>query len=65
MQLVAAEYSKKLRRFVIFELEDGRRFQAQELARLMTTGRVTVPGFHQVREKYIRASPTMRPRTTC
>jgi hypothetical protein len=57
MQLVAAEYSKKLRRFVIFELEDGRRFRAQELARLMATGKVTVPGFHQVREKYIRANP--------
>ena len=33
MQLVSAEYSKKLRRFVVFELEDGRRFRAQELAR--------------------------------
>jgi hypothetical protein len=57
MQLVAGEYSKKLRRFVIFELEDGRRFRAQELARLMATGKVTVPGFHQVRQKYIRANP--------
>jgi hypothetical protein len=57
MQLTAAEYSKKLRRFVIFELEDGRRFRAQELARLMATGKVTVPGFHQVRQKYVRANP--------
>lgn len=57
MQLVAAEYSKNLRRFVIFELEDGRRFRAQELARLMATGKVTIPGFHQVRQKYIRADP--------
>ena len=57
MQLVAAEYSKKLRRFVIFELEDGRRFRAQELARLMATDKLTVPGFHQVGGKYIRADP--------
>ena len=57
MQLVAAEYSKKLRRFVVFELEDGRRFRAQELARLMSTGKITVPGFHQVRQSYIRADP--------
>jgi hypothetical protein len=57
MKLVAAEYSKKLRRFVVFELEGGRRFRAQELARLMSTGKVAVPGFHQVRENYIRADP--------
>jgi hypothetical protein len=57
MQLVSGEYSKKLRRFVIFELEDGRRFRAQELARLMATGKITVPGFHQVRQSYLRANP--------
>lgn len=57
MQLVSGEYSKKLRRFVIFELEDGRRFRAQELARLMAAGKVTVPGFHQVRQSYLRANP--------
>jgi len=57
MRLVSGEYSKKLRRFVIFELEDGRRFRAQELARLMATGKVTVPGFHQVRQSYLRANP--------
>ena len=65
MQLVAAEYSKKLRRFVVFELEGGRRFRAQELARLMSIGKVAVPGFHQVRENYIRADPTTWLRTTC
>jgi hypothetical protein len=57
LQLVAAEYSRKLRRFVLFELEGGRRFRAQELARLMSIGKVAVPGFHQVRENYIRADP--------
>ena len=57
MQLVGGEYSKKLRRFAIFELEDGRRFRAQELARLMASGKVTVPGFHQVRQSYLRANP--------
>lgn len=53
----AAEYSNKLRRFVIFELEDGRRFRAQELARLMKAGKITVPGFHQVAGNYLRANP--------
>lgn len=52
----SAEYSKKLRRFAIFELEDGRRFRAQELARLMAKGKVTVPGFHQVEGDYLRAN---------
>lgn len=55
-RLRSAEYSKKLRRFAIFELEDGRRFRAQELARLMASGKVTVPGFHQVRGDYVRAN---------
>jgi hypothetical protein len=52
-----AEYSKKLRRFAIFELADGRRFRAQELARLMKAGKVTVPGFHQADGNYLRANP--------
>jgi hypothetical protein len=52
----SAEYSKKLRRFAIFELEDGRRFRAQELARLMAKGKVTVPGFHHVEADYLRAN---------
>ena len=56
-RLASAEYSKKLKRFVIFELEDGRRFRAQELARLMALGKVSVPGFHQVNRNYIRANP--------
>jgi hypothetical protein len=53
----SAEYSRSLRRFVIFELDDGRRFRAQELARLMAAGKVTVPGFHQVAGNYLRADP--------
>ena len=57
MKLATGEYSKALRRFVIFELEGGRRFRAQELARLMAEGKIVVPGFHQVGRKYIRANP--------
>lgn len=53
----SAEYSKKLRRFGIFELEDGRRFRAQELARLMAAGKITVPGFHHVGGDHVRADP--------
>jgi hypothetical protein len=53
----SAEYSRSLRHFVVFELDDGRRFRAQELARLMAAGKVTVPGFHQVAGNYLRADP--------
>jgi hypothetical protein len=53
----SAEYSRSLRRFVIFELDDGRRFRAQELARLMRAEKVTVPGFHQVDGDFLRANP--------
>lgn len=51
----SAEYSHRLRRFVIFELEDRRKFRAQELARLMKAGKIAVSGFHHVRGKYIRS----------
>ena len=53
----SAEYSRKLRRFGIFELEDGRRFRAQELARLVAAGKVIVPGFHGVGGDYVSANP--------
>jgi hypothetical protein len=43
--MASAEYSKKLRRFAIFVLEGGRRFRAQELARLLAADKITVPGF--------------------
>jgi hypothetical protein len=51
----SAEYSHHLRRFVIFELNNRRRFRAQELARLMQKGKIIVPGFHQVDGDYIRS----------
>jgi hypothetical protein len=54
-RLRSAEYSHRLRRFVIFELDDRRRFRAQELARLMKAGKISVSGFHHVRGKYIRS----------
>jgi hypothetical protein len=51
----SAEYSRKLRRFAIFELSDRRRFRAQELARLMAAGKIAVSGFHHVNGDYVRA----------
>ncbi|STX55558.1 Uncharacterised protein [Legionella beliardensis] len=51
----SAEYSHHLRRFVVFELEDRRKFRAQELSRLMKEGKIIVPGFHQVNGKYVRS----------
>jgi hypothetical protein len=54
-RLRSAEYSRRLRRFVIFELDDRRRFRAQELARLMETGKIAVSGFHHVNGKYVRS----------
>ncbi|QMT60664.1 hypothetical protein HBNCFIEN_02048 [Legionella sp. PC997] len=52
----SAEYSHKLRRFVIFELDDRRKFRAQELARLMQNGKIYVSSFHQVDGKYVRSN---------
>lgn len=49
------EYARHLKRFGTFELADGRRFRAQELARLMRVGKITVPGFHEVDGNYVRA----------
>lgn len=54
-RLRSAEFSGKLRRFGIFELEDRRRFRAQELARLMAAGKMEVSGFHHVDGDYVRA----------
>lgn len=54
-RLRSAEYSRRLRRFVIFELDDRRKFRAQELARLMKLGKISVSGFHHVQGKYIRS----------
>ena len=54
-RLRSAEYSKKLRRFAIFELDNRRKFRAQELARLMKAGKVTIPGFHHVGGDFIRS----------
>ncbi|HHF7365934.1 TPA: hypothetical protein ACPSKY_001038 [Legionella bozemanae] len=54
-RLRSAEYSRKLRRFVIFELDDRRKFRAQELARLMKAGKIVVSGFHHVSGKYVRS----------
>jgi hypothetical protein len=54
-RLRSAEYSHKLRRFAIFELDDRRKFRAQELARLMKAGKISVSGFHHVSGKYVRS----------
>jgi hypothetical protein len=54
-KLRSAEYSHKFRRFVIYELNNGRKFRAQELARLMKAGKIIVPGFHHVNGSYIRS----------
>ncbi|KTC70115.1 hypothetical protein Lbir_1890 [Legionella birminghamensis] len=51
----SAEYSHRLRRFVIFELDDRRKFRAQELARLMKAGKISVSGFHHVSGKFVRS----------
>ena len=42
---------------MIFNLESGRRFATEDLAKFMRQGLVTVPGYHEVGEKYIRANP--------
>lgn len=55
--LERADYSKLRRKFMIFNLESGRRFATEDLAKFMRQGLVTVLGYHEVGEKYIRANP--------
>lgn len=54
-RLRSAEYSPAMRRFAIIELDDRRRFRAQELARLMKAGKVAVSGFHDVDGNHVRS----------
>ncbi len=55
--IVNASYSKLQRRFVEYELADGRKFLYSELARLCAKGKVVCPGFHDVEGKYMRSNP--------
>jgi hypothetical protein len=54
-RLRSAEYSPRFRRFAIFQLDDRRKFRAQELARLMKVGKISVSGFHHVGGDYVRS----------
>lgn len=56
-KLERADYGKLRRKFMIFNLESGRRFATKDLAKFMRQGLVTVPHFHEVGEEYIRANP--------
>lgn len=55
--LERADYSKLRRKFMIFNLESGRRFATEDLAKFMKQGLVNVPKYHEVGEKYVRANP--------
>jgi hypothetical protein len=50
-------YNRYAGRFTEFHLENGRRFKASELARLVDQGKVSTPGFHDVGGRYMRANP--------
>jgi hypothetical protein len=52
-----ATYSRRLRKFSIFTLENGRRFRVKDIAYLMEIGRIECPGYHSVGGKFIRANP--------
>lgn len=54
-RLRSAEYSSSLRRFGIYQLDDRRKFRAQELARLMRSGKISVSGFHDVDGDFLRS----------
>ncbi|MFH2045190.1 MAG: hypothetical protein ABIK92_08580 [Pseudomonadota bacterium] len=56
-KLERASYSSLRRKFMTFELKSGRKFAVEDLAKFMSEGLVTVPGYHQVGEKYVRANP--------
>ncbi|MCM8542963.1 MAG: DUF3892 domain-containing protein [Lentisphaeraceae bacterium] len=56
-RLERADYSLLRGRFVLFNLQSGRKFKTQDLARFMDIGLVEVPGYHQVGQEYVRANP--------
>ena len=55
--LTDARYSKIQRRFIEYELESGRKFRYSELARLMHSQRIIVPGYHDVKGEFVRSNP--------
>ena len=55
--IVDAHYSDYWRKFTRYTLEDGRKFRAKELARLVSCKKVFVPGLHEVKSENMRANP--------
>ena len=55
--LMRADYSKLREKFVIFELQTGRRYLTEDLARFMKKGLVHIHGYHHVDGRYIRSNP--------
>lgn len=52
-----ASYGKRLKKFIYFELESGRKYYVEDLAKFMEKGLITIPNYHQVGGKYLRANP--------
>lgn len=55
--LKSASYGKLLDKFIYFELESGRKYYVEDLAKFMQKGLITIPGYHQVGGRYLRANP--------
>ena len=62
-QITTGMFSRRLRRFVEFGLDNGRQFASTELARLVDEGMITTPGYQAVNRRsgpglrYMRAIP--------
>lgn len=56
-QIFHALYSPELRRFELFRLTSGRKFNASELARLVGAGKIALADHHDVNGRYLRADP--------
>lgn len=59
-ELLNASYGTLQDRFIYFELESGRKYFVEDLAKFMYKGLVNIPGYHQVDLKYLRANPDGR-----
>lgn len=55
--LTGGRFSKRLGKMTSYTLESGRRFKVSELARLVDSGKITVPRHHVVRGRYLRSNP--------
>jgi hypothetical protein len=60
-EMTGGRCDKRVGRMTHYMLESGRRFRPSELARMVQSGKITVPGHHEVTGLYLRSNPDTDP----